>query len=140
MLRSLSRLALAFFLSLAVAAGTPLPAFAYSTRVHIAMANRVREALIESGDGTIRLEWSTYSVTLPAEDAQAIIDAFEHADPKDVTTRNTASRTRPQYRNWRAGNQFGSKFLGISTVPDAVFFKVRDQDGTESAVVRIPVS
>lgn len=73
-------------------------------------------------------------------DAQAIIDAFEHADPKDVTTRNTASRTRPQYRNWRSGNQFGSKFLGISTVPDAVFFKVRYQDGTESAVVRIPVS
>ncbi|MDZ4865832.1 MAG: hypothetical protein SGI91_00785 [Alphaproteobacteria bacterium] len=71
--------------------------------------------------------------------AQAAIDAFEQADPKDVTTRNTAARARPRYRNWRAGNQFGIKFLGISTAPDAVFFKVRFQDGTESAIVRILV-
>lgn len=55
-----------------VIAGASTTAHAYSTRVHIVMANRVREALIASGDDTIRLEWSPYSVTLSAEDAEAI--------------------------------------------------------------------
>nr|QRN75772.1 Hypothetical protein MSR10575_88590 [Sandaracinus sp.] len=38
------------------------------------MANDVRQALIESGDGTIPLRWSTRRVQLPMVDADAIIN------------------------------------------------------------------
>lgn len=59
---------------LALAALVPSPARAYSTRVHISLANEVREDLIANGDGTLRLRWSDFSVTLPPEDAAAIMN------------------------------------------------------------------
>jgi MYXO-CTERM domain-containing protein len=49
-------------------------AHAYSTRIHIALANDLRKALIASGNGSIALRHSGYSVVLPPADAQAIID------------------------------------------------------------------
>jgi hypothetical protein len=50
-------------------------ASAFTTRVHIALSNEIREALIASPDGrTIRLRWSEHSVTLPQEDADAIVN------------------------------------------------------------------
>jgi hypothetical protein len=49
-------------------------AHAYSTRVHISLANEIREDLIANGDGTLRLRWSDYAVTLPPEDAAAIMN------------------------------------------------------------------
>ncbi|MEM9068416.1 MAG: MYXO-CTERM sorting domain-containing protein [Myxococcota bacterium] len=49
-------------------------AHAFSTRVHIKLSNDVREALIASGDGTIRLQWSDGVVELPTEDADAIVN------------------------------------------------------------------
>lgn len=52
----------------------PSTAQAYSTRVHISLANEIREDLIANGDGTLRLRWSDYSVTLPPEDAAAIMN------------------------------------------------------------------
>lgn len=52
----------------------PSSAFAYTTRVHISLANDVREDLIDSGDGTLRLRWSEFAVALPEEDVAAIID------------------------------------------------------------------
>ncbi len=51
---------------------TATPAHAYSTRLHIAYANELREALILSGDGSIQLIGSDFAVQLPAEDAAAI--------------------------------------------------------------------
>ncbi len=59
---------------LALTALAPSPARAYSTRVHISLANEVREDLIANGDGTLRLRWSDFSVTLPPEDAAAIMN------------------------------------------------------------------
>jgi MYXO-CTERM domain-containing protein len=47
---------------------------AFSTRIHIAIANEIRKELIASGNGSIRLRHSDYSVVLPPADAQAIID------------------------------------------------------------------
>jgi hypothetical protein len=35
----------------------PAPAHAFSTRIHIDIANKVREALIDAGDGTIALKF-----------------------------------------------------------------------------------
>ena len=58
---------------LAMAWLTPSSALAYTTRVHMVMANEVREALIASGDGTIRLRWSDATVRIPLADADAII-------------------------------------------------------------------
>ncbi len=46
---------------------TASPAHAYSTRLHIAYANELREALILSGDGSIQLIGSDFAVQLPAE-------------------------------------------------------------------------
>lgn len=60
-------------LAAAVFAWGPGRAAAYTTRVHISLANDVRQALVRSGDGTIRLAWSEYAVTLPPEDAEAIV-------------------------------------------------------------------
>ena len=45
---------------------------AYSTRLHMAYANELREALIATGDGTIPLLLSDASVQLRTEDAAAI--------------------------------------------------------------------
>jgi MYXO-CTERM domain-containing protein len=64
-------------LSVGLFLGLALPAFparAYTTRVHISLANEVREDLIANGDYTLRLRWSEFAVTLPAEDAEAIIN------------------------------------------------------------------
>ena len=49
------------------------PASAFTTRVHIVLANEVHASLVASGDGTLRLRWSDYSVQLPQEDADAIV-------------------------------------------------------------------
>ncbi|MCB9604748.1 MAG: hypothetical protein H6720_30890 [Sandaracinus sp.] len=53
--------------------GSPREAHAFSTRVHMVIANEVREALIASGDGTIALLWSDAVVRIPPEDAAAIV-------------------------------------------------------------------
>lgn len=45
---------------------------AYTTRIHIVLANQLREELIASGDGSIRLRHSDYSVRLRPEDVMAI--------------------------------------------------------------------
>lgn len=53
------------------------PASAFTTRVHIVLSNEIRQSLIESGDGTIRLRWSTHSVQIPRADADAIVNQPE---------------------------------------------------------------
>lgn len=50
----------------------PGSAEAFSTRVHIAIANDLRESMIAAGDGTIHLKLSTGVVTLKAEDIRAL--------------------------------------------------------------------
>lgn len=50
----------------------PTSAQAYSTRLHMAYANELREALIASGDGSIPLLLSDASVQLRPEDSAAI--------------------------------------------------------------------
>lgn len=58
----------------ATLAGTATPAHAFTTRVHMVLANQVREALIASPDQrTIPLRWSGEVVRLSDEDAMAII-------------------------------------------------------------------
>lgn len=54
--------------------GMPRSAHAFSTRVHMVIANEVREALIASGDGTIELRWSRARVQVAEIDASAIIN------------------------------------------------------------------
>ena len=71
--RHLTRRASALVLGLALLT-LPAPGHAFTTRVHIVLANQIRLALIESGDGTIALRWSEHSVRLPPEDADAIIN------------------------------------------------------------------
>ncbi|MCA9694844.1 MAG: hypothetical protein KC636_35020, partial [Myxococcales bacterium] len=61
-------------LACALAAAAPIEAHAYSTRVHIMIANEIREALIASGDGSIPLLHAPYAVQLSDEDFQAIRD------------------------------------------------------------------
>ncbi len=54
------------------------PAQAFSTRVHITIANDVRRALIASGSNRIALRLSPHAVELAPDDARAIIEhAFE---------------------------------------------------------------
>ncbi len=65
------RLVVALVLGAIVA--RPLPARAFSTRVHIALANQVHDALRASGDGTIQLRLSGATVILPSADAAAIL-------------------------------------------------------------------
>lgn len=60
-------------IAIAIAA-LPAPSRAFTTRVHIVLANEVRAALIESGDGTILLRWSDHAVRIPQEDADAILN------------------------------------------------------------------
>lgn len=50
------------------------PARAFSTRVHITIANDVRRAIIASGSNRVALRLSPHSAELSAEDAQAIVD------------------------------------------------------------------
>lgn len=70
-MRRLLTVLLTFFLATSIAGR----AHAYTTRVHIAYANAIRQMLIESPDGrTIRLLWSPHSVQLPVADAEAIIN------------------------------------------------------------------
>ena len=47
---------------------------AFSTRLHIKFSNDLRDELVASGNNTIPLRFTPYSVTLTAQDAQAIID------------------------------------------------------------------
>ncbi len=51
----------------------PARSRAFTTRVHIVLSNEVIDSLAASGDGTIRLRWSTYSVQIPQRDADAIV-------------------------------------------------------------------
>ena len=55
-----------------VVVALPRPAAAYSTRVHIALANEIRDALIEGGGRTIKLKQGGATVRLREEDARAI--------------------------------------------------------------------
>lgn len=64
---------LAALLAIAVLFATS-PAHAFSTRVHIVFANRIREELVLSGDGTVPLRLGTHHVVLPQEDADAIVN------------------------------------------------------------------
>lgn len=57
-----------------VAALQPQPAHAFTTAVHIAIANDVRDALLDSGDGSIPLHQTDQHVQLAEQDAQAIVD------------------------------------------------------------------
>ena len=52
----------------------PAPAHAFSTRIHIDIANKVREALIDAGDGTIALKFSGSKVVLSPQDVEALTD------------------------------------------------------------------
>jgi MYXO-CTERM domain-containing protein len=51
----------------------PRPATAYTTRVHIALANEIRDALIAGGGRSIKLAQSDAVVTIREEDARAIM-------------------------------------------------------------------
>jgi MYXO-CTERM domain-containing protein len=61
-------------LSVAAALAMPSPAHAFSTRIHIMIANKVREALVASGDGTIALRMGGFKVELAPEDVEALSD------------------------------------------------------------------
>lgn len=50
------------------------PASAYTTRVHIVIANEIRAELITSNDGTVQLVMGDYAVVLSQADADAIVD------------------------------------------------------------------
>ncbi|RMG98970.1 MAG: hypothetical protein D6705_04465 [Deltaproteobacteria bacterium] len=52
---------------------TPVPVHAFSTRVHVAIANAVRRAALDGG-GRIALRASPYAVDLPEQDFAAIRD------------------------------------------------------------------
>lgn len=63
-------------LALSMVASTCLPnhAEAFSTRVHIMIANKVRDALKDANDGTIPLRFGDHAVILADEDVQALLD------------------------------------------------------------------
>ena len=50
----------------ALLAVPPQAAHAFSTRIHIVIANKVREALVDAGDGSIALKMGDYKVQLDA--------------------------------------------------------------------------
>ena len=52
----------------------PAPAQAFSTRIHIVIANKVREALVDGGNGKIPLKLGEWSVTLTPADIEALSD------------------------------------------------------------------
>ncbi|MCU0682192.1 MAG: zinc dependent phospholipase C family protein [Polyangiaceae bacterium] len=53
---------------------SPRPASAFSTRVHLTIANDVRRALIASGSNRVALKLSPHAAELSADDAQAILE------------------------------------------------------------------
>src|SRR5690349_8419070 len=68
------RLSLGGVAALVLVFASASPAFAFSTRVHIAIGNEVRAELMASGDGTIHLRWSDQVVRIPQIDADAIVN------------------------------------------------------------------
>jgi hypothetical protein len=56
-----------------VVLAVPRPATAYTTRVHIALANEIRDSLIAGGGRTIKLAQSDAIVKLSEQDARAIL-------------------------------------------------------------------
>ena len=58
----------------ALLAVPPQAAHAFSTRIHIVIANKVREALVDAGDGSIALKMGDYKVQLDAKDIAALTD------------------------------------------------------------------
>jgi hypothetical protein len=54
--------------------GHAATANAFTTRVHIALANEIRTALVAGGGSSIALKLGPYSVTLSEADAKAIIE------------------------------------------------------------------
>lgn len=58
----------------AVVLGAAADAQAYTTRLHISIANEVRTALVASGGSAVALKLGPYTVTLSAEDAKAIAE------------------------------------------------------------------
>ncbi|MBI2388234.1 MAG: hypothetical protein HYV09_01345, partial [Deltaproteobacteria bacterium] len=72
-----SRAALSLLASAGVALATmshASSAGAYTTRVHIVIANELRTALVASGGRTVALKLGTYTVTLSEADAKAILE------------------------------------------------------------------
>lgn len=61
-------------LGLAALLASASPAHAFTTRIHIVIANKVREALFDAGDGTIQLRLGDHAVVLSADDVAAITD------------------------------------------------------------------
>ena len=59
-------------LCLAIALLIPSAASAYTTRMHILIANDIHAALVESGDGSVQLIHSDYAVQLSDRDARAL--------------------------------------------------------------------
>lgn len=66
-------LSLSIFISLFLSSAAR-PAWAFSTRVHIMVANKVREALIASPTARIPLRGGTYSVQLGDADRRALLE------------------------------------------------------------------
>lgn len=62
------------FASLAALLAFPPQAQAFSTRIHIVIANKVRQALVDAGDGSIALRMGDYKVELGAADVKALTD------------------------------------------------------------------
>jgi len=60
--------------SLAAVLAVPPQAHAFSTRIHIVIANKVRDALVDAGDGSIALRMGDYAVKLGPEDVKALTD------------------------------------------------------------------
>ena len=60
--------------SLAALLAVPPQAHAFSTRIHIVIANKVREALVDAGNGSIALKMGDYKVELSAQDIAALTD------------------------------------------------------------------
>ena len=79
---SVAALALASFI-------VPELAQAYSTRVHILVANKIREELVLSGDGTVPLYGTDYRVKIPAEDARVIVENIQYFRAGAVGPDNT---------------------------------------------------
>lgn len=50
----------------------PTPAQAFSTRIHIVIANKVREALVDGANGKVALKFGDHAVQLTAEDIDAL--------------------------------------------------------------------
>ncbi|MCB9751484.1 MAG: hypothetical protein H6713_16035 [Myxococcales bacterium] len=58
----------------ALAGLRPAPAHAYSTRVHIMIANELRAALVDADDGSVPLRLGDHAVVLAQEDFEALRD------------------------------------------------------------------